>query len=87
MCLSPGAIKANPGCILSPSFASLTLILPAVKKGTLFGTTERFIAIGTSTGGTQALQSILTQLPESSLGIVIVQHMLEKFTESFAKRL
>ena len=50
-------------------------------------TTERLIAIGTSTGGTQALEAVLTSLPRNSPGIVIVQHMPEKFTASFAARL
>ena len=50
-------------------------------------TTQQFVAIGTSTGGTQALERILTALPKTSPGIVIVQHMPEKFTEMFAKRL
>jgi len=50
-------------------------------------TTEHIVAIGTSTGGTQALELILTQLPRTSPGLVIVQHMPEKFTELFAKRL
>lgn len=50
-------------------------------------TTERIAAIGTSTGGTQALEAILTVLPRVSPGIVIVQHMPEKFTASFAARL
>lgn len=50
-------------------------------------TTDRLVAIGTSTGGTQALQAILTQLSRTAAGIVIVQHMPEKFTEAFASRL
>jgi len=50
-------------------------------------TTERIVAIGTSTGGTQALEKVLTALPGVSPGIVIVQHMPEKFTASFAERL
>jgi two-component system chemotaxis response regulator CheB len=50
-------------------------------------TTHKVIAIGASTGGTQALQSILTSLPANSPGIVIVQHMPEHFTRSFAERL
>jgi two-component system chemotaxis response regulator CheB len=50
-------------------------------------TTEHIVAIGTSTGGTQALESVLTQLPTNAPGIVIVQHMPEKFTASFAERL
>ena len=50
-------------------------------------TTERLVAIGTSTGGTVALEALLTELPRVSPGIVIVQHMPEKFTASFAARL
>ena len=50
-------------------------------------TTERLVAIGTSTGGTQALEAVLTALPRVCPGIVIVQHMPEKFTASFAGRL
>nr|MBP6740228.1 chemotaxis response regulator protein-glutamate methylesterase [Leptospiraceae bacterium] len=45
------------------------------------------IAIGTSTGGTIALEYILTQLEVNCPGIVIVQHMPEKFTAAFAERL
>ncbi|WP_415755005.1 protein-glutamate methylesterase/protein-glutamine glutaminase [Pseudomonas leptonychotis] len=53
----------------------------------LFTTTERIVALGTSTGGTQALELVLRQLPTDSPGIVIVQHMPEKFTAAFAQRL
>ena len=50
-------------------------------------TTDTVIAIGTSTGGTQALEVLLRKLPNDCPGIVIVQHMPEKFTASFAQRL
>lgn len=51
-------------------------------------TTDRVVAIGTSTGGTQALEEVLTALPRlRSPGMVIVQHMPEKFTAAFAARL
>ncbi|KAB2911927.1 MAG: chemotaxis response regulator protein-glutamate methylesterase [Dechloromonas sp.] len=50
-------------------------------------TTDQVVAIGTSTGGTQALEAVLTKLPATALGIVIVQHMPEKFTAMFAERL
>jgi two-component system chemotaxis response regulator CheB len=50
-------------------------------------TTDRVVAIGTSTGGTQALEAVLTRLPNVGSGIVIVQHMPEKFTAMFAERL
>ncbi|WP_119393805.1 protein-glutamate methylesterase/protein-glutamine glutaminase [Salinibius halmophilus] len=54
---------------------------------TLKQTTQKLIAIGTSTGGTQALEAVLTALPSVSPAIVIVQHMPEKFTSMFAQRL
>jgi two-component system, chemotaxis family, protein-glutamate methylesterase/glutaminase len=50
-------------------------------------TTERVVAIGTSTGGTQALEAVLTKLPRVCPAIVIVQHMPEQFTAAFAARL
>jgi two-component system chemotaxis response regulator CheB len=50
-------------------------------------TTETVIAVGTSTGGTQALEVLLRQLPVVTPGMVIVQHMPEKLTASFAERL
>jgi two-component system chemotaxis response regulator CheB len=50
-------------------------------------TTERIVAIGTSTGGTQALEAVLTRLPRVCPGILVVQHMPEKFTAAFAERL
>ncbi|MCK9797969.1 chemotaxis response regulator protein-glutamate methylesterase [Pseudomonas chlororaphis] len=53
----------------------------------LLQTTERVVALGCSTGGTQALEFVLRQLPRDCPGIVIVQHMPEKFTADFARRL
>lgn len=50
-------------------------------------TTHRLIAIGSSTGGTEALKEIFEVLPSNSPGIVMCQHMPENFTESFAERL
>jgi len=50
-------------------------------------TTHKVIAIGASTGGTQAIETVLRNMPVNSPGIVIVQHMPEFFTASFAERL
>jgi two-component system chemotaxis response regulator CheB len=61
-------------------------ILPAALTA-MAETTDRIVAIGTSTGGTQALEVVLTALPRVCPGIVIVQHMPEKFTAAFAARL
>jgi len=47
----------------------------------------KVIVVGASTGGTEAISEFLMSMPPDSPGIVIVQHMPEKFTASFAKRL
>ncbi|MBX7101453.1 MAG: chemotaxis response regulator protein-glutamate methylesterase [Myxococcaceae bacterium] len=54
--------------------------------GSLTNTTEKVIAIGSSTGGTEAVREILERLPADSPGVVIVQHMPEAFTASWARR-
>jgi len=50
-------------------------------------TTNKVVAIGSSTGGTEALRAVLTALPAQSPGIIMTQHMPEGFTASFAERL
>jgi two-component system chemotaxis response regulator CheB len=52
-----------------------------------FRATHKVVAIGASTGGTEAIREVLTRLPADAPGIVMVQHMPEKFTASFAERL
>ena len=63
------------------------LVQSAPPVGAMAETTDRIIALGTSTGGTQALEVVLTSLPRTTPGIVVVQHMPEKFTALFAQRL
>ena len=62
---------------------------PAVSSATLLGklSTEKLIAIGASTGGTEAIREVLTQMPADAPAIVITQHMPPGFTTSFAARL
>jgi two-component system chemotaxis response regulator CheB len=55
--------------------------------GALSETTERVIAIGLSTGGVQSIEVVLRELDRTTPGIVIVQHMPEKFTTAYAARL
>lgn len=50
-------------------------------------TTDKVIAIGASTGGTEAIKEVLTHLPPNPPGIIIVQHMPPKFTTAYAERL
>jgi two-component system, chemotaxis family, protein-glutamate methylesterase/glutaminase len=62
------------------------VILPAGRPS-LTRTTRKLVAIGASTGGTEALREILEAMPPDAPGIVIVQHMPEVFTAAFAQRL
>jgi two-component system chemotaxis response regulator CheB len=62
------------------------VILPAARPS-LARTTRKLVAIGASTGGTEALREILEAMPAGAPGIVIVQHMPEVFTAAFAQRL
>lgn len=50
-------------------------------------TTNKIIAMGASTGGTEAIRHVLERMPADAPGILITQHMPEKFTRSFAERL
>ncbi len=52
-----------------------------------FKTTDKLIAIGASTGGTEAIKEVLMAMPADSPGIVITQHIPEKFSAPFAKRM
>ncbi|MFH2064353.1 MAG: chemotaxis response regulator protein-glutamate methylesterase [Pseudomonadota bacterium] len=65
--------------------AALKKVQPPYKF--LAETTNKIIAIGASTGGTEALKTVLTGMPVNSPGIVVVQHMPAQFTTSFAERL
>jgi two-component system chemotaxis response regulator CheB len=78
----------RPRMTVAAPKVSVEALIPSGPSSTAMSkTTEHIIAIGTSTGGTQALEFLLTQLPTNCPGIVIVQHMPEKFTASFAQRL
>ena len=64
------------------------VILPPVRpERAAAHVTDSIICIGASTGGTEALRDILVELPPEAPGIVVVQHMPEKFTAAFARRL
>ena len=58
-----------------------------VKTRALAQSTHKIIAIGASTGGTEAIREVLTRMPADTPGTVIVQHMPEKFTKAFAERM
>jgi two-component system chemotaxis response regulator CheB len=80
------AMRAAPMAEAPPKNTADVILAPGSGRA-MAQTTERVVAIGTSTGGTQALEEVLTALPLVTAGIVIVQHMPEKFTHAFAARL
>ena len=59
----------------------------ALAAGAMAVTTDRVVAVGSSTGGVQAIEALLTALPRTAPGMVIVQHMPERFTAALAERL
>lgn len=73
--------KPDESKILSKEQNSALVASIAVK------TTNKIIAIGASTGGTDALREVITRLPSNSPPVVIVQHMPQNFTKAFADRL
>lgn len=62
-------------------------VKPVTLSRALTASTNKIIAIGASTGGTEAIKTVLTGMPPNSPGTVIVQHMPAQFTTSFAERL
>jgi two-component system, chemotaxis family, protein-glutamate methylesterase/glutaminase len=66
---------------------SADAVLSKIYAHSMIKTTEIVVAVGASTGGTEALAVFLKALPPDSPGIVIVQHMPEMFTKTFANRL
>lgn len=73
--------------LLTTTSNSADVMLPPRRDTSLHKKTENIIAVGASTGGTEALEAFLTAMPPGCPGIVIVQHMPEIFTRSFAERL
>jgi two-component system chemotaxis response regulator CheB len=82
----PKLRKPGPNLKVAPKLTA-DVILSAKIGASVIETTERVVAVGASTGGTEALRIFLEALPANSPGVVIVQHMPEKFTASFAERL
>ena len=70
-----------------PPRYSADAILPKSSPPRQFRTTDRIIAIGASTGGTEAIREVLVQLPADTPGIVIAQHIPKAFSTPFAKRM
>jgi two-component system chemotaxis response regulator CheB len=75
----------RPSRVVEPKLTADAILSPA--SHAMAETTEKVVAIGASTGGTEALKTLLEALPADAPGIVIVQHMPELFTRAFANRL
>ena len=75
----------RPSHTVQPKLTADAILSPATHA--MAETTEKVVAIGASTGGTEALKVLLEALPSDAPGIVIVQHMPELFTRAFANRL
>ncbi len=79
-------VRPRPtGSRLVPPRLTADAVLPV--RPARAGTSERVVAVGASTGGTEALRRLLDALPPDSPGLVIVQHMPGAFTAAFARRL
>ena len=82
-------LKKLPPRMAVPQKFSADVIMPPPSPASraMARTTEKIVCIGASTGGTESLRVVIEALPADSPGIVVVQHMPELFTASFAKRL
>ena len=78
---SPPALK------IQPKLTADAILATGKPAGVNVAVSSRIVAMGTSTGGTQALETVLTRLPRNTPAIAVVQHMPEKFTKAFAERL
>jgi len=77
----------RPGIRKVPPKLTADVVIAKASSRAMIQTTEKVVVIGASTGGTEALRVFLEALPLDAPGVVIVQHMPEHFTRSFAERL
>lgn len=80
-------IRTNRFAKVRPKSAPTEVKKARPAPAILAGSTDKVIALGASTGGTEALREVLLTMPPNSPGIVIVQHMPPKFTQMYADRL
>ncbi|CAK0757576.1 protein-glutamate methylesterase/protein glutamine deamidase [uncultured Gammaproteobacteria bacterium] len=81
-----GSRRPLPSHSVQPKL-SADVMLPPPSARSIVATAEKVVCIGASTGGTESLRVLLEMLPPDCPGMVIVQHMPETFTASFARRL
>jgi two-component system chemotaxis response regulator CheB len=80
-------IKSAARAKVRPPLKSAELAKKRKPLTAMTATTNKVVAIGASTGGTEALKDVLSRMPSNSPGILVVQHMPETFTTAFAERL
>lgn len=92
--LDPDAMPATSSSASEPATQlrvseklSADAVLPKAGAPKLFRTTEQIIAIGASTGGTEAIKDVLVRLPPDAPGVVITQHIPKAFSGPFAARM
>ena len=83
----PRRAAATPAPTAPAPKLSADVMLAKPGNQAMVQTTEKIVAIGASTGGTEALREFLEAMPPDAPGMVIVQHMPERFTACFAQRL
>lgn len=77
--------RAQPSKV--PEKLGVDAVLPAKSAPKSFGSKQQIIALGASTGGTEAIKEVLMRLPESTPAIVITQHIPAAFSQPFANRM
>jgi two-component system chemotaxis response regulator CheB len=81
------AARANMAVYMTKLRLSASFKPVAKPMSAMIRTTDKLLAIGASTGGTEALKEVLVQMPADTPGTLIVQHMPEGFTRAFSERL
>jgi len=81
-----GPAAGNGGAAVAPRLG-VDAVLAKAPARRQFRTTDRIIAIGASTGGTEAIKEVLVQLPADTPGVVITQHIPKAFSTPFARRM
>lgn len=80
-------VAAVPTRVVSEKLTADAVIQKQAAPARHFKTTDKIIALGASTGGTEAIKEVLMRLPATCPGIVISQHIPAAFSEPFAKRM
>ncbi len=85
-CAAEARVRVRPPIPRAGPRLTAEAILPAPRAGIRL-TTDKVVAIGASTGGTEAVRTLLEAMPHDCPALVVVQHMPEVFTAAFARRL